>query len=1567
MALFRVNRRRALSCCRFLSVVAPLSLYSASAFAEVRPVAWGRGTSGQLGRGSWINAPTPVAVTSANGSVLAGKTVTALAGGFDHSLALTSEGVVCAWGRGNNGQLGNGSWTNSSLPVAVSSSGALAGKTVTAIAAGVEHSVALSSDGAVYTWGSNSVGQLGTGTTLNTSSVPVEVSTSGALAGKTITAIAASNYHCLALASDGTLYAWGNGTNGELGNGSTSAQRAPVPVTTSGTPLEGKVVTAIACGSNFSLALTSDGGLYSWGSNVVGQLGNGTGTSSPLPVAVSSSGALAGKTVSAIACGASFALALSSDGLVYGWGENYFGQLGTGNFNYSSVPVAATTGGALTGKTISRISTGVNYSLALDSGGQLYSWGDGEFGKLGTNSAAKTSAPTKVASSLTAVTLLSAGGHHALSLGDFRSLAPVASQGVATASSGQSSAIRLSGSDPEGDPLTFSIVSGPTQGTLSGIAPNLTYTAPADFTSADSFTFKVNDGTSDSPPATVIINPGEAPSLVVTTTSDVASSADYKTSLREAISYANRHDGPDVVTFNIPTTDTRFASGVFTINVFEALPALTDSGTTIDGASQTAFGGNSNSLGPEVALQGRIGANESLPAHALQVLGASCVIKGLSISNFRNYSYPNMTYPPPPEFAGVFVSGAPASGARILGCYIGTDPTGAIAQANGFGVLVQGASNVVIGGVGEAGRNVISGNRSDGVRVDSGSGTIVRNCFVGTNALGTVALGNFKGIALEASTSGSSIGGVQSGEGNVISGNRYDGLGIQGTSHVVRGNLIGTNAAGTSAVGNASGGVTLHNGAQNNTIGGTIPGARNVISGNREGGIYINYRSTGNNVIQGNFIGTDAAGTGAVGNQGRGIYLDAGTSGNVIGGVASSNYSNALSSNRIAFNTGDGISLLSDTLGATVRNNLRGNQIYNNGGLGINLSLYGETGTLASGVTPNDAGDGDLGANNYQNFPIITSATNGAKGLAIKGTLSSSASKTYAVDFYASASADPSGYGEGEVYLGTQSITTDSSGNASFAFTLPSVALGQSITATATDAEGNTSEFSQARAVVANSAPIASDQAVDAVEDSAVKITLGASDAEADSLTYSTVSAPTHGALSGTGASLTYTPEANFNGVDTFSFKVNDGTSNSNIATVSINVAGVNDAPSASDNAHSTPEGVALNVEAPGVLANDADIDGDALSAVLASDVAHGSLSLNANGSFSYTPEQDFNGTDRFTYKANDGKVDSEVASVVITVSAVNDAPSFTKGADQSVLEDAGAQTVAGWASNISAGPIDEAGQTLRFEVSNNNNALFSVAPAVDAKTGDLTYTPAPNANGTATVTVRLQDSGGTAGGGADTSVAQSFTITVRPVNDAPVATSDTYKVAAGTALVVSAPGVLANDRDVDTSVLSAVLKSAPTNGTVTLSANGSFTYKPRARYSGTDSFTYQASDGAALSNVATVTISVGGTDSTSSVQFSTGSASVRADRVTLTFSGPLNPASAADVARYQVQVAPSGSPVAQLYGIATASYDSASFTVTLTLNGDLQRNDQVVASWTNLLDSKGNALSGQSPILTAK
>ncbi len=209
----------------------------------------------------------------------------------------------------------------------------------------------------------------------------------------------------------------------------------------------------------------------------------------------------------------------------------------------------------------------------------------------------------------------------------------------------------------------------------------------------------------------------------------------------------------------------------------------------------------------------------------------------------------------------------------------------------------------------------------------------------------------------------------------------------------------------------------------------------------------------------------------------------------------------------------------------------------------------------------------------------------------------------------------------------------------------------------------------------------------------------------------------------------------------------------------------MNDPPTAVNDAYTTLEEMVLNVPAPGVLGNDTDPDSPAssLTASLVTTTANGTLTLNGDGSFVYTPNVNFFGVDAFTYRTSDGLLQSATATVTITVTGVNDAPSFTSGGNVTVLEDNGYNQP--WATAISAGPGET--QNVDFLVSNNNNALFAAQPAI-SPAGVLTFMPAPNANGSAAVSVQIHDDGGTANGGVDTSAVQTFTITVTPVNDAP-------------------------------------------------------------------------------------------------------------------------------------------------------------------------------------------------------
>jgi alpha-tubulin suppressor-like RCC1 family protein/tRNA threonylcarbamoyladenosine modification (KEOPS) complex Pcc1 subunit len=357
---------------------------------------WGLNTFGQLGNNTTETTRVPVTVTTTTGALF-GKTVVATSVGQSHTVVRFSNGGMAAWGRNAEGQLGNNTTTNSNIPVEVFSGGVLSGKKIAAVSAGAAHNVALCSDGTVVTWGSNSSGQLGTGTAIVSSLIPTNITGLGALSGKTVVAVSAGTNHSLALCSDGRVVAWGRGTSGQLGTGSTSSSSLPVAVSWTGV-MAGKTVVSIAAGADHNLSLCSDGTLVAWGRNDFGQIGNNLAGNLITPGRVeTTSGALMGKTVVSLAAGTNHSLVLCSDGTLAAWGSNAQGQLGTIGSNGSFVPIAVARNiGALFGKTVTKIGCGEFHSMALSSDGDLASWGEGVSGQLGNNTLISSDIPESV-------------------------------------------------------------------------------------------------------------------------------------------------------------------------------------------------------------------------------------------------------------------------------------------------------------------------------------------------------------------------------------------------------------------------------------------------------------------------------------------------------------------------------------------------------------------------------------------------------------------------------------------------------------------------------------------------------------------------------------------------------------------------------------------------------------------------------------------------------------------------------------------------------------------------------------------------------------------------------------------------------------------------------------------------------------------------------------------------------------------------------------------------------------------------------------------------------------------
>jgi hypothetical protein len=407
---------------------------------------------------------------------------------------------------------------------------------------------------------------------------------------------------------------------------------------------------------------------------------------------------------------------------------------------------------------------------------------------------------------------------------------------------------------------------------------------------------------------------------------------------------------------------------------------------------------------------------------------------------------------------GVLIGGARARNNLVAGNKIGTNAAGSAALPNqhaGVFIYFDAAGNTV-GGAAAAYSNLISGN-TNGIGVDleiSTLNNLVAGNRIGTNAAGTAALANGVGLQIGRTADRNTVGGTAAGAGNLISGNTT-GVVIGGATNLIQGNRIGTNAAGTAAVPNLSWGISLQSldgdDGGSNTVGGAAAGAGNLISGNAGYGVQV--LEARNNLIQGNLIGTAADGATALPNGDDGVFI---TSNNSLNAA-----NNSVAGNVIAFNKGDGVLVGSDAtyvFPAGTGNRVTQNSIFSNTQVGIDLGPD-------DGVTPNDSA-GHTGPNDFQDFPVITSAVGGGAfgdGItSVDFSLTMTANVQYTVEFFVSPSPDPSGFGQGKTFVGSATVSSSTSGTFPERANLTGNFAGQFLTATATDANGNTSEFSNA-------------------------------------------------------------------------------------------------------------------------------------------------------------------------------------------------------------------------------------------------------------------------------------------------------------------------------------------------------------------------------------------------------------------------------------------------------------------------------------------------------------------------
>jgi hypothetical protein len=341
---------------------------------------WGANGDGQLGNGTTTASTTPGELTDPVGGA------DQIAAGSDFAMAIGGDGNLYTWGDDSEGQLGNG--TTTSTPTTTPTKVTLPNDVVPdEIAAGSDFAMAIGSDGNLYTWGDDSEGQLGNGTTTSTpTTTPTEVTLP---AGVQFEDIAAGGDFALAVDDNGDLWAWGDNTEGQLGNG--TATSTPTTTPTEVTRYTGGYVDSIAAGSDFALALDDNGDLWAWGDNGDGQLGDDSTEASATPVQVTQ---FNGADIDSIAAGSDFALAIDDDGDLWAWGDNGDGQLGDDSTEATSLyPVVV---GLPQGVAAENVAAGSDFAMAIGSDCNLYTWGDGAQGQLGTGATSDTDVPSAI-------------------------------------------------------------------------------------------------------------------------------------------------------------------------------------------------------------------------------------------------------------------------------------------------------------------------------------------------------------------------------------------------------------------------------------------------------------------------------------------------------------------------------------------------------------------------------------------------------------------------------------------------------------------------------------------------------------------------------------------------------------------------------------------------------------------------------------------------------------------------------------------------------------------------------------------------------------------------------------------------------------------------------------------------------------------------------------------------------------------------------------------------------------------------------------------------------------------
>lgn len=1391
---------------------------------------WGLNASGQLGNAGTVTRYTP--------GILSGTDWADFSAGYAHTLGIKTNGSLWAFGQGVFGQLGNGTTVGQLTPVQIGTA-----TNWVNVSAGFYHSAGVRADGTLWTWGSGGSGQLGDGTTTQRNApAQVGIETNWA-------AVSCGYFHTLALKTDGTLWAWGYNSSGQIGNGSTIQVLFPARV---GVTSDWAVFSA---GAYHSMAIKQDGSLWAWGLNSTGQLGDGTTASKTSPVRVGSS-----NDWNQVDAGVNSTVARRSDGSAWGWGNNTEAQLAQGDLLQYNEPrqIKPDTDW----QTVHAFSSG---GVGLKNDGTIVVWGDGS-GYLGKSVRTLTQADGP--SNWTDMSQYNA--HVLLKRAD-GSLWRFGLNGSGQLGNGLQINQDLGQIGSQTDWL-LAVAGGihslaiKTNGTLWGWGSN---------TSS-----QLGDGTT---------NQRLNPTLIDANT-------DWS-----RLSAASSHS------LGLRTNGSLWAWGLNSFGQLGDATTTTRSSPTQVGSendwSQVYAGGNHS-----LALKN----NGSLWAWGLNSSGQ------LGLGDTTNRMVParigtdsdwNMVATNGSTSAAIksdgslWMWGVNSSGQLGLGDVTSRNlPTRVGTDADWAQVSLGGSFTAAVKTDGSL---WVWGNNSTGQLGESSGGASVFQPRRLTNISGwvRVAAGNVSLVAMQSDGSLWTCGfngalrlTSQSGRSQfavapvlpslvsqvltplapgALSGRVTASSGLPVSLRLIEGSatIDGDHITHTGPVGSTvrfyawqKGDETAWDAALPVEMSMTRPyGDIQVFDGGVEdtelanGVSVVDYGSTviGSGVVRTFTIHNDGEGVLTLGiispigdwsvnTTGMSSSLAPGATttftatftptaaGTRQGGVLIASDDPDASSFTLLFS---GFGQMSQTLTfGTIPQQQCGTPLSLAGlataSSGLPVSFEITTGTAfaslnAGVITFTGTGQVTVRASQAGNAAYVAAASVERSFTVVKGdqTLTFAGATPESASYRASVLLSAtSSRGLTPVLFSIVSGPGSLSGN-TLTFTAPGTVLVQA--AQAGDDCFNAAS-TQVSILASNTAPVVVNAVAAGDEDHSINGTLTGLDADSDALSFSRVANALHGSVTvNANGAFTYVPNLNFNGTDSFSYRANDGLADSNTATITLTVNPVNDAPETFFLNAQTLEDETLNGTLEG-----ADVDGDPLTFALVANAAHGAVTVNAAGTYIYVPDADFYGEDSFTYKTNDGLLDSGLSQMTITVLGINDAP-VVAAASISGDEDTTLQ-----------------GQLTGQDVEDDPLSFALVAQAAHGLVtvnadGSFSYVPNLNFNGTDSFTYKANDQQ------RDSNVA-TVSITVDAVNDAPTVVRFSQVTNEDTTLNLAVAG-----SDVENDSLTFSLVSNAAHGTVTLNPNGSYAYAPAPDFNGEDSFTYKANDGQADSAAGTVEITV--------------------------------------------------------------------------------------------------------------